>query len=166
MKVLPITADRVSARDVARECLAEAGSQREAVEMLVARMSVDAALRSEVMTPWEPRAAEALVRAVQTKSRAALWLRPVAPDDRIAALRNAAQTMLMDFPLPGGKRLGDATAEDLLAAGGFYSRQAGDMAHKARWLGAVRDRMGDAATVASALDEAALRALQGDTANA
>lgn len=66
------------------------------------------------------------------------------PDDtgRGERLRGVIARSLFDFPLPGGKRLGDANAADIRAGAEAYDRSANDAAHKARWLSRVAERVG------------------------
>lgn len=66
---------------------------------------------------------------------------------------------LMDFPLPGGKRLRDATKDDLIEAAGFYDRQAAQMASVAEWLtGIARKVRGK--TVGESMTEDQLRSMK------
>lgn len=65
---------------------------------------------------------------------------------------------LMDFPLPGGVRLKDATSADLAKAVEFYAKQADNMQRKSVWLDRIRERVGDK-TVADALSESDLQEL-------
>lgn len=66
---------------------------------------------------------------------------------------------LLDFPLPGGKRLRDATRQDLLEAADFYRKQAADMASKAAWLEKISERVGKK-TVGEKLTSEQLEALK------
>ena len=106
--------------------------------------------------------------AVLRSERLSKWLPPNydagGKGDRVAALAEGNAAMLMDFPLPGGKRLGEATADEVRTAAEFYSKQAGNMAHKARWLSMIAARVKDK-TVKDALTEKKLRELQKETAN-
>lgn len=67
---------------------------------------------------------------------------PVEDPARGNRLRSAIATSLFDFPLPGGKRLGDANAKEILTGSEAYNASAQDAAHKSRWLAAVADRVG------------------------
>ena len=85
---------------------------------------------------------------------------PAAVDQGGARLRAAMRVFLMDFPLPGtGKRLGDATGDEVGAAAAFYRGVAADASLKARWLAAVAERA-EPAVVADALPEAELQELR------
>lgn len=57
-------------------------------------------------------------------------------------LRAVIATTLFDFLLPGGKRLAEANATEILEGSAAYERSAADASHKARWLGAVAARVG------------------------
>lgn len=68
---------------------------------------------------------------------------------------------LMDMPLFGGKRLGDATAAEVRESAERYDTKAKDMARKARWQIAVAEAVesgsnGEDATVRGTLAEATL----------
>ena len=57
-------------------------------------------------------------------------------------LRQVIAVTLFDFPLPGGKRLGDANAVEIREGAKAYGDTADDAALKARWLGMVAVRVG------------------------
>lgn len=78
-------------------------------------------------------------------------------------LRQAVEATLHDFLLPGGKRLGDATPHECLAAAEFYGDAARDYSHKSRWLRGVADAAGGALRIADALTEDQLRKIQEQT---
>lgn len=150
----------------ARDALDKAGGDiAAAVDVMHRTMRSDRALYAAVMEPLERSACYEAIASIIRQSRAKVWQAPNAAADtggRILALVRH----LMDFPLPGGKRLADATKVDLVAAAEFYSKQAGDMAHKSRWLAAVAGKLGDSDVVRTTLDEAALAALQKETEDA
>lgn len=73
----------------------------------------------------------------------------------------AAGTLAM-FPLPGGKRLGEATREEIVAAADFYGRQASDMGAKARWLRLIGQSLPDGKRVSDVLTDKRLRELQAE----
>lgn len=75
--------------------------------------------------------------------------------DRVKAHGN----MLMDFPLPGGMKLRDATKQDLMDAAGFYERQAAQMTAVASWLSAIASKV-KTKTVGDTLTEVQLRAIK------
>jgi hypothetical protein len=59
-----------------------------------------------------------------------------------ARLRAVIGQTLFDFPLPGGKRLGDANGEEIGDAAAGYRQQADTLGHRARWLAAVAEKVG------------------------
>lgn len=78
-------------------------------------------------------------------------LAPVENPSRGGRLRAVIGATLFDFPLPGGKRLGDANADEIRKGAASYGEAASDAAHKARWLAMVADRVGRKNRVESAL---------------
>lgn len=70
---------------------------------------------------------------------------------------------LMDWPLPGGMKLRDATKKDLLEASTFYQKQASKMAAISGWLGAIANKV-KTKTVGETLTDEQLRKLRDDTA--
>ncbi len=73
---------------------------------------------------------------------------------------------LLDYPLSDGTLLGDATAELLRHDAALLLRQAATMAHRARWLTAIADRLPPDAVVRQQFTDEALAALREETANA
>jgi hypothetical protein len=49
----------------------------------------------------------------------------------------------MMFPLPGGKPLGEAVADEVAEAANAYLRTAADAGEKGRWLALVRQALGN-----------------------
>lgn len=74
-------------------------------------------------------------------------------------LRVAIAATLFDFPLPGGKRLGDANALEIRSGASAYQQTAQDAAHKARFLLKVAERVGRKNRCESALTLAQVEAL-------
>lgn len=116
---------------------------------------------AEMMAPHEVPAARLLLRDSQRQERGALWARPTEPDARVAAL--AAGNSLLDFRLPSGIRLRNATADEVGAAADFYTKQAADMAWKAKWLGQIVGRIKKDKTVGDCLTDADLIAIREKT---
>jgi hypothetical protein len=103
------------------------------------------------------------VRQAASAHRTAVFrLRSEADAARGSRLRMALSATLMDFPLPGGGLLRDATAAACIEGATAYRHTASDAVWKARWLEAIAARVGNA-TVAEVLDEEDLRALQQET---
>lgn len=90
-------------------------------------------------------------------------LSPVEDPARSNRLRTAIAASLFDFPLPGGKRLGDANASDIREGAALYNRSASDAAHKARWLEAVAEKVGRKNRAESALTLQQLEELYEET---
>lgn len=55
-------------------------------------------------------------------------------------LRNFARSLL-DFPLPGGKRLGSARVAEVREAATYYGAHAREAAWKSRWLAQIADKV-------------------------
>jgi len=72
--------------------------------------------------------------------------------------RNSVRRLL-EFPLPtpGNKLLRNSNAAEISEAVRFYSQQAGDMTHKAKWLAAVQLKLPKGKTVDEVLDERTLQ---------
>lgn len=90
---------------------------------------------------------------------------PFDPASGSERLRSVITATLLDFPLPGGKRLGDANSNEVREGAQFYLRSASDASHKYRWLMAVAERVGRANSVQTKLNEAACDALWEATKN-
>lgn len=103
-------------------------------------------------------------RKVQQAKNSALWredARPTAGDDPTGRLISALRTerKLMEYALMGGKKLGDATREDVLRNARFQNRQSLRMAQTGLWLALIADQMADSrprATVSESFSESEL----------
>lgn len=78
---------------------------------------------------------------------------------RGSRLSSVIATTLFDFPLPGGKRLGDANANEVRDGAQAYAATADDAACKARWLEKVAARVGRKNSVEAALSLQQLEAI-------
>lgn len=129
-------------RQQVQQALDEAGSVMDAAERLEQWAHKDRALYDFLTAPWLARAAYDAVRKVSQDTRKGIWTapnyEPSAGGDRVRA---HARTLL-DFPLPDGTPLREATRAKLVQAVSFYREQSEDMAHKARWLDRVAQRTG------------------------
>jgi hypothetical protein len=83
-----------------------------------------------------------------------------------ARLRAVVAMTLFDFPLPGGKRLGDANRDEIAEAADQYARQAQTISHRARWLTVVAEKVGRHNRADAALTLAALEQLLEETRDA
>lgn len=146
------------------------GDVQEAARMLEHAARSNSPLRDALVEPLIAGACWDAVRGQVRFKRAAIWHAPnvasgpaakseavQAQTDRVVHL--ATGTLRM-FPLPGGKRLGEATRQEIAEAAGFYERQAGDMAHKARWLQLVAQSVPAGKTAGDVLTDERLAELQ------
>lgn len=153
---------------LADAALAEASDYDAAADALLVALDDHPDLRREAMANAERGVALALVRHAAGRARALAW-RPApaaaAGRRRMARLSAQVSASLLDFRLPDGSPLRDASAGTVRAAAAFYGDRAATMGHRARWLLAVADRLGNR-TVAEALGEAELHEIQEETADA
>lgn len=146
---------------IATECARQGANNEAACAMLAEAVAADAGLRELLLTPWEPHAIRDLIGEKRRRDRAVIWSRPKAADARVDLLRRASVRMsLMDFPLPNGTRLGNATGEDLAEGSATYKAQASDMAAKAKWLDLIAAGLPEGKTVGEALTETDLERLR------
>lgn len=158
-------------RRAADQALSEASGEVLRAKAIMSEMArTTQALRDALVEPWIDQAAYEAVREVSRDRRGVIWdsqrratpASLVSDADKIVLLANSNAQALMDFPLPGGKRLGDAIAEEVRTAAGFYYRQAGNMMAKGRWLAKIAVSVPDGKRVSEALDEAKLKDIQID----
>ncbi len=158
-----------TARDHAARCLAASdGGTQEATDRLMRIVQEDDALFRLVMMPMLREACRSLVGLVSRAHRKAVWTGAESavhhnpkPGKSIAlSLVSATVRGLMDFPLPGGKRLGDASKGEVEAAQWSYRTQADDMNIKARWLQMIASRLHPNDVVSKVLTEADLEAMR------
>ena len=118
-------------------------------------MEADPAVWRAIMEPWQDQAvARAIADAVAARrrgQRAHLWHRPAQPDARVEMLARTNGYTILDMRLPNGKRLGDATGEDLAAAVALYRQQSTAAADKAEFFAAIAARVPAGKTVAQSM---------------
>lgn len=118
-------------------------------------MDADPDVWRAIMEPWQEQAvSRAIADAVAAKrrgQRAHLWHRPAMPDSRVELLARTNGFTILDMRLPSGKRLGDATADDLRAAVALYQQQSAAMRDKAVFFAAIAARVAAGKTVAQCL---------------
>lgn len=144
---------------VAEACEGAAGIS-EAAERLLALARADAGLYAALMADHEAAAARRAVEVKFRSVRSAVWSRPAGPDARAGALARINTHTLLDFTLPGGRRLGDATRAEVEKAASYYGKIAADSGFKQRWLAKVAAAAPKRGTVSDKLDAAALLRLQ------
>lgn len=152
--------------EAARAALAEAnGDVREATKKLEASVRGNRRLRDELTDPLISNACYTAVTAQCRVERRKVWSPPAEKlvASRVTGAHRVVQlatgTLLM-FPLPGGKKLGEATREEIAEAAQFYETQATDMGVKARWLRLVAQSVPGNKTAADVLSDKRLRELQ------
>lgn len=157
--------------EVARRAFADAsGDVDEAVGMFERAIRQSQRLRDALTEPLITSACREAINALVRKNRHSAWTGaeprapvrsapPTAEAQASRVVQLASGTLLM-FPLPGGKRLSEATREDVTEAATFYGRQAADMGVKARWLRLIAQSLPADKTVGEAITDKRLRELQ------
>src|SRR5690625_4650533 len=123
-----IAEDKISVSDYAQRAIKEEEQVTDAAKLLEKWAHQDAELKAALLEPLLKQACyQAVTRACRVYRRK-VWTAPnytkSGNGQRVVALANS----LMDFPLPGGVRLRDATKKQIEEAAGFYGRQARQMA--------------------------------------
>lgn len=128
-----------------------------ATKLLESWAQNDPNLKDALITPLIRGACYDAIRAVFRVDRKRIWTTvdhsTDSPGSSSRRVEHLASSNLMMFPLPGGKRLKDATREDLLFASDFYTKQGRDMLTKARWLTLVSQHMTGKKRVSDVMDE-------------
>jgi len=153
----------VTMAGLARECLVAANhSQNAAMDLMADKILRDAELMDRFARPLIRKACSEVIGRTMTIVRTSVMMPQPESDGRGAVIALAAgnRATLYDFPLPGGKRLGEATGEEVTAAARFYDAQATDMTVKAKWLSLIAKKVKKAETVSKALSLDDLSALQ------
>jgi hypothetical protein len=120
----------------------------------------DPDLYNALLSPFLNVAAYEACRALCRQQRQKIWTAPNYDQGGNGHRVLDHAMSLMDFPLPGGKRLRDATKADLEEASSFFAKQAADMSHKARWLSAIASKVKGKKTVADVFDADSLAKLR------
>lgn len=152
--------------EAARKALADAnGDVREATRAMEAAVRGNRRLRDDLTDPLIANACYSAVTAQCRVERRKVWSPPAEKlvASRVTGAHRVVQlatgTLLM-FPLPGGKKLGEATRDEISEAAEFFGKQASDMDHKARWLRLVAQSVPGDKTAADVLTDRRLRELQ------
>lgn len=137
---------------------AHEGDMPAAIDALALRITTDAELRATLMAPiiraWCRDQISAYVGSLRVAA-----VETTRESQRGERLRSVIGMTLFDFPLPGGKRLGDANAAEIAEGAQAYAETAADAAHKSRWLQAVAAKVGKRNRCEEALTLAQLEAL-------
>lgn len=143
--------------EIAREYLRDAdGDTQLATERLSARLRDDKQLRDTIVEDAIMAFASNTVEEQMRAERRAVWAeagRSNQPKTPVAALANGISRALLDFPLRNGKRLRDATREEVLEQARAYETSARDMAFKARWLILIGQRVEEGRKVGECVSE-------------
>lgn len=124
--------------DIAKRLMAEHDDVRAATEDMVDLVQSDTALYRELMDPLVRTACYSAITAACRRERKTIWTaRNYDKAGNGGRVETLARATILLMPLPGGKLLKDATADDLREAADRYQRQADDMAAKARFFDRV-----------------------------
>lgn len=155
----------------ARRAYEDAGEDiKAATDLFEQRVRDDAALRDALTDPLIRGACYSAVTMVIRLDRKRVWTAPVysgangETNNQAGRVEALAQSNLMMFPLPGGKRLADATREEIAEASNYYLDRAKDARHKGAWLALIADRLPDGKAVRDAMTEKELQEMK-DKAN-
>lgn len=160
-----------SLQEIAQKMLDRASGDVESAALaLTTRASKSPALFRRIMSPGLRQACYDLIRGQCRNNRQAIWHtpQPTISETRSSVASLASATIattrtLMQFPLPGGMYIENATRGDLREAIGFYSLQASDMSAKARWLSLIESKLrNDDVTVGEVLNLAVLQKLRAE----
>ena len=157
--------------EVARQAFTAAdGDVKLAAEAMEQKVRKDRALRDALTDPLLAGACWAAVSQQMRMQRRTIWNAPIVanePKPQAPAVRehidrvvHLATGTLSMFPLPGGKRLAEATREEIVAGAEFYSQRAADAGHKARWLQLVAQSVPSGKTAGDVLTDERLAELQ------
>jgi len=148
---------------IAVEELRHAGGDRaEAISAMVQRLLSDEILREALIVPIVRNVCQQQISLAVRNQRERVWHAPTrkAGQSRVRTAAAVNKLSLMNFRLPSGKRLGDASGAEVRAASVDYLTQGRDRTIKGRWLGAVADAVPVNKIVRRVLDETRLGALR------
>jgi len=137
----------VTVANVAAKALKSAkGDVLRATEIMVKRVRGNRKLYIAVLDPLLREACYAAVRGQQRAQRGgAIYHMPqptsAETKSRVSALAVGTRNIYLNWPLPGGKRLGCANKEEVGAASDFYTKQALNMGSTGYWLELIRQRL-------------------------
>ncbi len=149
------------------------GDSALAINMLADRLLADPELIEANLAAMAKSWAREQVGAALTEWRAQIIRqasgivpRPPAYAGQLAAAMVAEHSRMMDFPLYGGKRLGDATIAEVRESAASYAAISRDTGRKARWQAMIAEAAAatgdELAPIQSILSEATLVNLWGE----
>lgn len=149
------SAEPVTIARLAREALGRLdGDAKRATDFVVDRLSANAVLLREVVRAAVGDAVTMRVGEALRKQRSAIVSATTGDRGAVVALSTGWTAALLDMPLAGGKRLREATREEVVAQAHRYDAQAKDMGHKARWLTLVAQAVPSDKVVGDVMDDA------------
>jgi hypothetical protein len=148
-------------KQVAAQCLREAeGDWVAAATEMRAIVDADPDFRGELLKPLISGAIWDLIRYCASQDRLKC-IRPEAGTDSTTGLEEMARRTLLDFPLRGGQRLGDAKRLQVVESADWYNVLACANGTNAAWLKSVIKALpDDDKTVSDVLSEEEVRTLR------
>jgi len=136
----------ITVHDIARACYdAAKGDVERAARIMQRKVQNDSALLAQLSEEFIRITCVDTVGSILRRARRLTWLAPNydagGKGGRVRHLAEGNKEMLMQFPLPGGKPLGEANADEVREASDLYGKQSKDMGHKARWLALIAARL-------------------------
>lgn len=156
--------EELTLRALAKEALEDADDDRhKALLALVARLKAHKQLYKQVVEKLVARACLDELGYIVRDERSTIWAGghpgASAASERVKAL---AQSNLLNFVLPSGKRVSDATPAECLEHGENYLKQGRTMCHLGRWLLLIGKNVPDGQTVHNVLTEERLNELRAE----
>lgn len=149
--------------DLAREAWQQAdGDVDIAVDTVMSKLKADSSLMRAAIEPMLQWACRSAVESIMRASRQQYRQSATVPSQNVLdGLRSRAERNLMDFPLRGGKKLGDATGAELIEEAVDRELSATTMIRDARWFRLIAsDLSAPTVVVRSELKPADLERLQ------
>lgn len=149
---------------LAREVLGDAdGDRYKALPALVLRLKAHKVLYAQVVDNALEHACSDELRKIVQNDRSTIWEggQPGASEasDRVVAL---ARSNLLNFVLPNGKRLANASRAECMQHGENYLKQGKTMCHLGRWLRLIGQSVPDGKTVHKVMTEERLSELRAE----
>lgn len=152
-----------TARELAQEAMDQCGGDvLVATELLEGMANNDADVWHALTADRLKTACYDACRGICRGERRVIWNSPGYDAGGKGERIKQHSATLMDWPLPGGKKLRDANKDDLLEAAGFYSAQASKMQAVSMWLERVADKV-KSKTVGQTLTDDQLRSLRDES---
>lgn len=153
----------VIANKAGMECLEDAGGNlRTAEDSLSERLATDDALREAIIFIGVREAISKVVHE-QRRQMSRTVQHSTPNDDNVEGLyrlANQGAREFLDFPLPGGVRLGDADHEKIVAAQEVFRRNARGSYINQVWLGLIDKKLAKGKIVSDQFDQQALLKLK------